>query len=131
MTDTVGVSPDGASRSVPSPQPAEQLLGLAPAAGIGGGAAYLLCGATPLRAPAELLDLLQDPWHDCPPETVDDEAGAARPVYRSIYPGLDVPPLPQTDAVADAMFDLSPADDPRRLRSAWINGVKELQVSTG
>ncbi|MFE5815171.1 cytochrome P450 [Streptomyces sp. NPDC056479] len=35
------------------------------------------------------------------------------------------------NAVADAMPDLRMVDDPRRLRSAWINGVKELQVSTG
>ncbi|MFE9018515.1 cytochrome P450 [Streptomyces sp. NPDC007808] len=35
------------------------------------------------------------------------------------------------NAVADAMPDLKPAGDPRRLRSAWINGVKELRVSTG
>lgn len=32
-------------------------------------------------------------------------------------------------AVADALPNLRPAGDPRRLRSAWINGVKELQVS--
>ncbi len=35
------------------------------------------------------------------------------------------------NAVADAMPGLRLAGDPRRLRSAWINGVKELQVSTG
>ncbi|MFJ7072929.1 cytochrome P450 [Streptomyces sp. NPDC098781] len=35
------------------------------------------------------------------------------------------------NAVADAMPDLRLVGDPRRLRSAWINGVKELQVSTG
>ncbi|MEV6589482.1 cytochrome P450 [Streptomyces acidicola] len=33
------------------------------------------------------------------------------------------------NAVADALPNLRPAGDPRRLRSAWINGVKELQVS--
>ncbi|MEU9142169.1 cytochrome P450 [Streptomyces sp. NPDC048404] len=32
------------------------------------------------------------------------------------------------NAIADAMPDLSLAGDPRRLRSAWLNGVKELQV---
>ncbi|MFE9438065.1 cytochrome P450 [Streptomyces sp. NPDC006602] len=35
------------------------------------------------------------------------------------------------NAIADAMPTLKPVGDPRRLRSAWINGVKELQVSTG
>ncbi|KOG33241.1 cytochrome P450 [Streptomyces resistomycificus] len=35
------------------------------------------------------------------------------------------------NAVADAMPDLRQTGDPRRLRSAWINGVKELQVSAG
>jgi cholest-4-en-3-one 26-monooxygenase len=35
------------------------------------------------------------------------------------------------NAVADAMPGLRLAGDPRRLRSAWLNGVKELQVSTG
>ncbi|CAM5526481.1 Cytochrome P450 OS=Streptomyces alboniger OX=132473 GN=CP975_10455 PE=3 SV=1 [Streptomyces alboniger] len=35
------------------------------------------------------------------------------------------------NAIADAMPTLKPTGDPRRLRSAWINGVKELQVSTG
>ncbi|MBG7698198.1 cytochrome P450 [Streptomyces sp. MC1] len=35
------------------------------------------------------------------------------------------------NAVADAMPDLHLADPPRRLRSAWINGVKELRVSAG
>ncbi|MFE5141719.1 cytochrome P450 [Streptomyces fagopyri] len=34
-------------------------------------------------------------------------------------------------AIADAMPDLSLVGDPRRLRSAWINGVKELQVDAG
>ncbi|MEU2288775.1 cytochrome P450 [Streptomyces sp. NPDC013178] len=33
------------------------------------------------------------------------------------------------NAVADAMPGLRLVGDPRRLRSAWINGVKELQVS--
>ncbi|MFE2096844.1 cytochrome P450 [Streptomyces sp. NPDC059468] len=33
-------------------------------------------------------------------------------------------------AIADAMPDLRLVADPRRLRSAWINGVKELQVTT-
>ncbi|CAL9588448.1 Steroid C26-monooxygenase [Streptomyces sp. enrichment culture] len=32
------------------------------------------------------------------------------------------------DAIADAMPGLRLAGDPRRLRSAWINGVKELRV---
>lgn len=35
------------------------------------------------------------------------------------------------NAVADAMPDLRRAYGPRRLRSAWINGVKELRVSAG
>jgi cholest-4-en-3-one 26-monooxygenase len=35
------------------------------------------------------------------------------------------------DALADAMPDIKPAGDPRRLRSAWINGVKELPVTAG
>ncbi|MDH6628730.1 cholest-4-en-3-one 26-monooxygenase [Streptomyces sp. LBL] len=35
------------------------------------------------------------------------------------------------NAIADAMPTLTATGDPRRLRSAWINGVKELQVSTG
>ncbi|MFF8020199.1 cytochrome P450 [Streptomyces sp. NPDC007896] len=34
-------------------------------------------------------------------------------------------------AIADAMPDLTLVGDPRRLRSAWINGVKELQVDAG
>ncbi|MET9132251.1 cytochrome P450 [Streptomyces antibioticus] len=34
------------------------------------------------------------------------------------------------NAVADAMPGLTLVEDPRRLRSAWINGVKELRVST-
>ncbi|CAM5392761.1 cytochrome P450 [Streptomyces aurantiogriseus] len=33
------------------------------------------------------------------------------------------------NAIADAMPGLRLVEDPRRLRSAWINGVKELQVS--
>ncbi|MFE1307948.1 cytochrome P450 [Streptomyces sp. NPDC058755] len=33
-------------------------------------------------------------------------------------------------AIAEAMPDLRLVGDPRRLRSAWINGVKELQVTT-
>ncbi|MFF4346406.1 cytochrome P450 [Streptomyces sp. NPDC001530] len=35
------------------------------------------------------------------------------------------------NAIADAMPNLTLTGDPRRLRSAWINGVKELQVSAG
>ncbi|MEU3736107.1 MULTISPECIES: cytochrome P450 [unclassified Streptomyces] len=35
------------------------------------------------------------------------------------------------NAIADALPDLRLVSDPRRLRSAWLNGVKELQVSTG
>ncbi|MFE9094198.1 cytochrome P450 [Streptomyces sp. NPDC007264] len=35
------------------------------------------------------------------------------------------------NAIADTMPDLRPAGDPRRLRSAWINGVKELRVTAG
>ncbi|MFI9610531.1 cytochrome P450 [Streptomyces sp. NPDC052023] len=35
------------------------------------------------------------------------------------------------NALADAMPNLRLAGDPRRLRSAWINGVKELRVSAG
>lgn len=35
------------------------------------------------------------------------------------------------NAIADAMPGLRAAGDPRRLRSAWINGVKELQVTLG
>lgn len=34
-------------------------------------------------------------------------------------------------AIADAMPDLALVGDPRRLRSAWINGVKELRVDAG
>jgi len=33
------------------------------------------------------------------------------------------------NAIADAMPNLTLVGDPRRLRSAWINGVKELRVS--
>ncbi|WP_409236070.1 cytochrome P450 [Streptomyces sp. PA5.6] len=33
------------------------------------------------------------------------------------------------NAIADAMPDLHLTGDPRRLRSAWLNGVKELRVS--
>ncbi|MCZ4125305.1 cytochrome P450 [Streptomyces sp. H39-S7] len=33
------------------------------------------------------------------------------------------------NAIADAMPDIRLVGDPRRLRSAWINGVKEMQVS--
>ncbi|WP_055701098.1 MULTISPECIES: cytochrome P450 [Streptomyces] len=35
------------------------------------------------------------------------------------------------NAIADAMPGLRLTGDPRRLRSAWLNGVKELQVTTG
>ncbi|MCQ9133962.1 cytochrome P450 [Streptomyces hilarionis] len=35
------------------------------------------------------------------------------------------------NALADAMPDLRLVEDPRRLRSAWINGVKELRVDAG
>ncbi|MFJ6697549.1 cytochrome P450 [Streptomyces sp. NPDC091272] len=34
------------------------------------------------------------------------------------------------NALADALPDLRLAGEPRRLRSAWINGIKELQVRT-
>ncbi|MGW8376359.1 cytochrome P450 [Streptomyces sp. ODS28] len=33
------------------------------------------------------------------------------------------------EAIADTMPDISPVGDPRRLRSAWLNGIKELRVS--
>jgi cholest-4-en-3-one 26-monooxygenase len=33
------------------------------------------------------------------------------------------------NALADALPDLRLAGDPRRLRSAWINGIKELRVT--
>ncbi|MFD0903412.1 cytochrome P450 [Actinomadura sediminis] len=32
------------------------------------------------------------------------------------------------DAIADRMPDIAPAGEPRRLRSAWLNGIKELPV---
>ncbi|MFE6160883.1 cytochrome P450 [Streptomyces sp. NPDC056486] len=35
------------------------------------------------------------------------------------------------NAIADALPNLRLVSDPRRLRSAWLNGVKELQVNTG
>ncbi|MBW8736472.1 MAG: cytochrome P450 [Streptomyces turgidiscabies] len=35
------------------------------------------------------------------------------------------------NALADAMPGLTLVGDPRRLRSAWVNGVKELQVNAG
>ncbi|MER5766747.1 cytochrome P450 [Streptomyces sp. NPDC001985] len=35
------------------------------------------------------------------------------------------------NALADTLPDLRLAGDPRRLRSAWLNGVKELQVTAG
>ncbi|GGT45938.1 cytochrome P450 [Streptomyces kurssanovii] len=35
------------------------------------------------------------------------------------------------DAIADTLPDLRLAGAPRRLRSAWLNGIKELQVTTG
>ncbi len=35
------------------------------------------------------------------------------------------------NAIADTMPDLHLSGPPRRLRSAWINGVKELRVSAG
>lgn len=35
------------------------------------------------------------------------------------------------NAIADVLPDLRLAGDPRRLRSAWLNGIKELQVSHG
>jgi cholest-4-en-3-one 26-monooxygenase len=31
-------------------------------------------------------------------------------------------------AIADHMPDIRPAGAPRRLRSAWLNGIKELPV---
>ncbi|MEU6367159.1 cytochrome P450 [Streptomyces sp. NPDC046931] len=34
-------------------------------------------------------------------------------------------------AIADTMPGIAPVGDPRRLRSAWINGVKELEVTAG
>ncbi|WP_338696075.1 cytochrome P450 [Streptomyces sp. Q6] len=35
------------------------------------------------------------------------------------------------NAIADALPDLRLTGDPRRLRAAWLNGVKELRVSAG
>ncbi|MFJ6406058.1 cytochrome P450 [Streptomyces hydrogenans] len=35
------------------------------------------------------------------------------------------------DAIADVLPDLTLAAEPRRLRAAWLNGVKELRVRTG
>lgn len=35
------------------------------------------------------------------------------------------------DAIADALPGLRLAGDPRRLRSAWLNGIKELRVTRG
>ncbi|MFF8711150.1 cytochrome P450 [Streptomyces sp. NPDC015184] len=35
------------------------------------------------------------------------------------------------NAIADALPDLRLLDDPRRLRSAWLNGIKQLQVGVG
>ena len=35
------------------------------------------------------------------------------------------------NAIADALPGLTLAGDPSRLRSAWINGVKHLQVQAG
>ncbi|MES4909329.1 MULTISPECIES: cytochrome P450 [unclassified Streptomyces] len=35
------------------------------------------------------------------------------------------------NAIADAMPDIRLAGDPRRLRSPWLNGIKELQVTYG
>ncbi|MFE0425025.1 cytochrome P450 [Streptomyces sp. NPDC058953] len=35
------------------------------------------------------------------------------------------------NAIADALPDLRLAGEPRRLRSAWLNGVKELRVTRG
>ncbi|MHC5700818.1 cytochrome P450 [Streptomyces tirandamycinicus] len=34
-------------------------------------------------------------------------------------------------AIADTLPDLRLAGDPRRLRGSWLNGIKELRVSTG
>jgi cholest-4-en-3-one 26-monooxygenase len=33
------------------------------------------------------------------------------------------------NAIAEALPGIKPVGDPRRLRSSWINGVKELRVS--
>ena len=35
------------------------------------------------------------------------------------------------NAIADALPDLTLVEDPDRLRSSWINGVKHLQVRAG
>ncbi|MEC4016227.1 cytochrome P450 [Streptomyces sp. H27-D2] len=35
------------------------------------------------------------------------------------------------NAIADAVPDIKLLDDPRRLRSAWLNGIKELRVQYG
>ncbi len=35
------------------------------------------------------------------------------------------------NAIADIMPDISKVAEPRRLRHAWINGIKELQVNYG
>ncbi|QGV80861.1 cytochrome P450 [Streptomyces ficellus] len=35
------------------------------------------------------------------------------------------------NAIADSLPGLRPAGDPRRLRAAWLNGIKELQVTLG
>ena len=34
------------------------------------------------------------------------------------------------NAIADVLPDLTLAGEPRRLRAAWLNGVKELRVRT-
>jgi cholest-4-en-3-one 26-monooxygenase len=34
------------------------------------------------------------------------------------------------NAIADVLPDLRLVGDPRRLRSAWLNGIKQLQVGT-
>ncbi len=45
------------------------------------------------------------------------------------------PAVPESDlifrAIADAVPDIALSGAPRRLRSAWLNGVKELRVSYG
>ena len=33
------------------------------------------------------------------------------------------------DAIADTIPDIAKLSEPRRLRSGWLNGVKELKVS--
>lgn len=65
----------------PPPELAEQLPGLGPPARVGRGPAHLLRCTSPLRAPAELLDLLQHARHDCPPEKVDE---ISRPVRKGL-----------------------------------------------